>query len=163
MCNLCFVVMTEFVVGNERVYGPFMRFAQKVSLKTMPNDAEIDKNIKMFTSHLETFSDYTPVSDKLGPYYKALGVISSFTKQLNEVEIRIKNMRDSAQRPDDRDIAIFKEFLLNLGVFFKEMQRDLGVYFQKAASAKGGGEKSRKEILTDLLQRMMAIVDRLPS
>ncbi len=156
-------MMNDFLAGNERVYGPFMRFAQKVTLKTMPNDAEIDRNIEMFTSQLETFPNYVEFSDRVGSYHRLFSGILSFTKQVNEVKSGIKRMRDSPTALDSRDIAHFKAFLHDIDVFFEEMQGNLAIYFQSVALAKGKRGKSIKEDLTDLLQHMTTIVDRLPS
>jgi hypothetical protein len=155
--------MADFMADNERVYGSFMSFAQSVSLDIMPDGDAVDREIGMFKLQLGRFPEYTPDRVKLPSDVLAPLRISSFIDQLNQVKIKIQNMRESSIALIELDILNFKTFLLELGRFFRELQEHLKVYFQYAASAKGGGEKSHKENLKDLLRRMTTIVDKLPS
>ncbi len=161
MCNWCFVVMADFMAGNEDMNLSFMSFAQSVSLDKLPDDAAVDLEIERFTSQLGRFPQYTQTTKRLTPYFEANRRISFFISQLNEFKIKIQNMRGSPIHQNAQYIADFSKYLQSLRLYFTELQGNLAVYFQNAASAQDGRGKSIKENLKDLLLRMTTIVDSL--
>ncbi len=146
--------MAHFILQLNDEYEKFTRFANGVSIESIPPDVQIDEKIRVFKYVLNTFPEFTATMERNDAYKQVLKSITTFEAQLQLVKDYIVHLRGKA--PGERKIESLKGRLILFVRYYDYLLKELTDYFQPSENI------TPKQELTRLLERVSAIVNRLP-